>query len=266
MDWDLWVFSFWEDEKDFPALEEAWAETRNEFKSTIPLLHRKSIDEITDWLSQGFVPRDVCKIAAEVWPCEYLESIKDGQRNSRNAKKTAEAKAIKDASIALERALVSASGNTLGEVQVGFFPVAREKIGLPRLPLEIGQGNEMELSHLICSDEIQPWMSGMTPNPFFISAIKALGQAAHFVIENTPPDSGGALSGDYDRDGSRAKTRLVLDARSTLKNLGLNCGSHKNGPVSRLAALVHRAATGNSAPWADKYAAMVPRLERDKTG
>ena len=226
--------------------------------SRIPSLNREAVQELADWLGRGGVPRTVAELAAEAIPCEYLEDLEDGRIAPRNSELFKEAEAIRVAAIGLERALVSASGSTRGAVSVGFFPVGREKMGLSRMP------DEMKACQQFFVDGARPFQIDTQANPKLIEGLKALAMGAEFVIKQTPKDRGGASSGDHDSTGRRAKERLVLTARNTLKNLGLPCGAHKGGAVSKFVALVHRAATGHEAPWVDKFAAMAPRLEKKK--
>jgi len=89
-----------------------------------------------------------------------------------------------------------------------------------------------------------------------------LARASEIRKDKVPPDCGGPKSGAHDSSASTARQGLALDIRLILRYLGLRCGSQKEGPVSDLLWLVHKAAKGDDAPWANHVAAMVPDLER----
>jgi len=254
--WEHWGFEFYEDSPNEFDFERAWAEHRDLHTSRIPTLDRRAVKDLAIWMGRGNAPGELVELVAENLPCEYMENLEDGRIAPRDSELLKEAEAIRIAAIGLERALVSASGTTRGAVSVGFFPVAREKMGLPRLL------DEMKACHQFFVDGARPFDIDTQANPELIEGLKALAKGAEFVIGRTPKDRGGASSGSHDSNGRRAKERLVITARNTLKNLGLPCGAHKGGAVSKFVALVHRAATGEEAPWADKFAAMAPTLEK----
>ena len=100
------------------------------------------------------------------------------------------------------------------------------------------------------------------PSPNTITALDKLSTHCKMLLDNLPNDKGGPVSGWHDAGGRRAKGNLVKNIRELLQYLKLPNGSQKNGPISRILALVHKSATGDEAPWADRYAALAPSIAK----
>jgi hypothetical protein len=219
-------------------------------------LHRDSIEEIKKWLEKGNVPERLAIVIAQSVPVEYLVLLEEGQRHPRISQMAAELERIQNASSDLKKALVTASEETLKAIasQKKLPWEELEESGMSEIDNEqmmqfITDGRILQEFHTVVNDQM-------------IDALQNLYLATKQRLDRTPKDRGGSISGRHDREGSWAKELLALETRQALRSLGLPCGCHKNGPVSRFISLVHQAATGEYPNWGDRYAARVSALEK----
>ncbi len=254
------------------SLRECWEEHNNLNASRIKQLDRKSVAQIAAHLQTGGLAKEVAELIAENLPCQYLEFIEDHNRNPRNSKLSKEAEAIRKAATKLQQALCAASGFTLGSIQMRYLFLWLQENKNSELAqdgrkfADSDEGKRLlqaSTFFLGGSEKGYGLLDDVRPSPEVILGLSELAQAAESLQRSIPEDKGGPVSGDHDSTGARARGILAERVRELLRYLHLPFGAHKGGAVSSLIRLICHAA-GESETWADRYAAMTPRMERDR--
>lgn len=267
-----WVLDSIREEPE--SLAQCWEEHKRMFRLKISQLERTAVMEITAWLQKGGLAKEVAELIAEDMPCRYLDYLEEHRRNPRNSQRKEEVEAIRKAAEGLHRALNEASGYSLGSLQMDIFLLwsvgeGKDDIAARGMKwlLDTEEGKEvMRARNFVIGGTAKgnDELDDVRPSPEFMYALLELKRAATMHGSLIPEDKGGPVSGASDPTGARARTYLTDTVRALLRDLGLPYGVHKGGPVSKLLSLIHRAATGEEAAWADRYAAMAPTLEKKR--
>jgi len=238
------------------AIDELWKIHKEIHQKRIGCLHGDSVKELSKTLSgNGLFENETLLIAGHI-ACEYLHSIEKNSNAPRPSKIWNELDNIRSASIALERALKNSSKETIRALEDYIDTEGNpDYVELPTYEIFFG-----ETWKEVSGQEIREVFF----NPPFLFSLSDIAIAARECQKEIPKDSGSAVAGNHDSTGARVRTRLALTARVLLRQLGLPSGSQKGGPVSEFLYMIHKSATGEPPAWADRYAEMSPKLEKNR--
>jgi hypothetical protein len=245
------------------------------YKSLIPKLpetYRTTAEDIQLYLIKDGLHPDVAGLVSEYFPCAYLkECIRLPQRPRLKDQKH-EVCMIQKAARDLERSLLAASKETIRDLRSRLHSSWGNRITPEKAASTANTMPRASVNHHIKRADLlffngfedpkkDPFLADEGANDEFTSALNELAVVAKSYSSLIPKDPGGSVSGYHDREASQAKEDLAFDSRMILKILGDNYGSQPDGPVSTLIWLVHMAATGEPASFADRYAEMTPRMQ-----
>lgn len=260
-----WVLRHFEVHPD--EMESAWEIHRIGSAQWIPQVDTESISELVNFLKPACLPTSVAALLVSDLACGYIRHLEWLTQAPREGRVMDELELIRDAALGLQRALRAASGHNLIGLQGEFTTsVLYERVGIPEMEWDRELSKDWQRlrrsSALFFSADRTTSYYLAQPNPEFMDSLADLVRAVEIRKGKVLPDRGGPKSGQHDSTGSNARIALALEARRILRYLCLPHGAQKGGPVSRFIELVHQAAKGKPPAWADRYAAMTPKLEK----
>jgi len=235
------------------TIQELWALHRKYDKQYIDKLHPKYIQEVASFLCQNGLEADLGLLIAEELACLYLDNYEHGLNGQRASDRLSQLCRLKSAVIECQKALFALDRTTISDLNYEIEGPFDEK-----LP----QGFDSNRIKIACEYlNVDEDANCFEINPCKITELRIIESSCKLLLDELQnKDHGGPVSHEFDSSGSKARKNLVIHTRMTLRRLNLPYGSQKGGPLARMIGLIHQAAFGTEARWADRYAAMGPKL------